>query len=66
MEYQKIINLLGDTNELSKFRTKDWIEINDEDMKIAILDYIRFKTSVIRSNLCYVIIAIHTYLLKEL
>ena len=30
MEYQKIINLLDKTpNQLSKFRTKNWIEIND-------------------------------------
>ena len=31
MEYQKIINLLGNTpNQPSKFRTKNWIEINDD------------------------------------
>ena len=31
MEYQKIINLLDDTsNQQSKFRTKNWVEINDE------------------------------------
>ena len=31
MEYQKIINLLGNTaNQLSKFITKNWIEINDQ------------------------------------
>ena len=30
MEYQKIINLLDDTtNQLSKFRTRNWVEIND-------------------------------------
>ena len=30
MDYQKIINLLDNTsNEPSKFRTKNWIEIND-------------------------------------
>ena len=30
MEYQKIINLLDNTsNQLSKFRTKKWVEIND-------------------------------------
>ena len=30
MRYQKIINLLGNTpNLLTKFRTKNWIEIND-------------------------------------
>ena len=31
MEYQKIINLLDNTpDQPSKFRTKNWIEINDE------------------------------------
>ena len=31
MEYQKIINLLDNTlNQLSKFKTKNWIEINDQ------------------------------------
>ena len=31
MEYQKIINLLDNIpNQPSKFRTKNWIEINDE------------------------------------
>ena len=32
MEYQKIANLLDDnkSNQPSKFRTKNWVEINDE------------------------------------
>ena len=31
MEYQKITNLIDDTsNQPSKFRTKNWVEINDE------------------------------------
>ena len=31
MEYQKIINLLENlSNQPSKFRTKNWVEINDE------------------------------------
>ena len=31
MEYQKIANLLDNTsNQPSKFRTKNWVEINDE------------------------------------
>ena len=31
MDYQKIINLLDDaTNQLSKFKTRNWVEINDE------------------------------------
>ena len=31
MEYQKIINLFNSTpNESSKFRTKNWLRINDD------------------------------------
>ena len=31
MEYQKIVNLLDNvSNQSSKFRTKIWVEINDE------------------------------------
>ena len=31
MEYQKIINLLENTpNQPSKFRTKKWVEVDDE------------------------------------
>ena len=31
MEYQKIINLLDNTpNQPPKFKTKNWVEINDE------------------------------------
>ena len=35
MEYQKIVNLVdGASNQHSKFRTKDWVEINDESRGI--------------------------------
>ena len=38
MEYQKIINLLSNTpDQLSKFRTKNWIEINDIDQEECIV-----------------------------
>ena len=31
MEYQKIINLLDNTpNQTAKFRTNNWVEINDD------------------------------------
>ena len=67
MEYQKIINLLDDTtyNRPSKFRIRNWVEINDE-LRETYNDnsYIKFKTSMIRSN--YVIMVMHTYMLKEL
>ena len=35
MKYQKLINLLGNTShQLSKFRTKNWIEINDQSRRV--------------------------------
>ena len=53
MEYQKIINLLGNTtNQPSKFRTRKWVEINDETRGKYKNSNIKFKTSMIRSNLC--------------
>ena len=53
MKYQKIINLLDDTtNQPTKFRTRDWVEINDESKGGYDKSNIRFKTSTIRSNLC--------------
>ena len=54
MEYQKLINLLDDTtNQLSEFRTKNWVEINDESReKQNFSNQIKFKNSKTRSNLC--------------
>ena len=52
MEYQKIINLLDDTtNQPSKFRTRNWVEINDESKGRYDNSDISFKTSIIRSSL---------------
>ena len=54
MEYQKIANLLNDeSNKPSKFRTKTWVEI-DDDIRGAYSTnkQIRFKTSMLRSSLC--------------
>ena len=54
MEYQKIANLLNDElNQPSKFRTKNWVEIND-DVRGAYSPNkkIRFKTTMLRSSLC--------------
>ena len=54
MEYQKIANLLNDeSNKPSKFRTKNWVEI-DDDIRGAYSPnkQIRFKTSMLRSSLC--------------
>ena len=52
MEYQKVINSLDDTtSQPSKFRTRNWVEINDEK-RVSYNNYnIKYKTSVIRSNL---------------
>ena len=51
MEYQKILNLLESISDnLSKFRTRNWVEINDESKgNYANID-IRFKTTMLRSN----------------
>ena len=39
MEYQKIANLLDDTsNQPSKFRTKNWVEIIDESRATYAVD----------------------------
>ena len=53
MEYQKIVNLLNDeSNKPSKFKTKNWVEIND-DLKgvYSPNKQFRFKTSMLRSSL---------------
>ena len=54
MEYQKIANFLNDaSNKPSKFRTRNWVEIND-DIRGAYSPnkQIRFKTAMLRSSLC--------------
>ena len=34
MEYQKLINLLDNVpNQPSKFKTKNWVEINHDELK---------------------------------
>ena len=53
MEYQKISNLLESTSDnLSKFRTRNQVEINDESRGNYANSDIRFKTTMLRSNLC--------------
>ena len=53
MEYQKAMHLLDNTpNQLSKFNTKNWVEINDESHGVCdIVSQIKFKTSMLRSRL---------------
>ena len=54
MEYQKIANLIDDaSNQLSKFRTKTWVEINDESRgTYNVNSQIKFKTTMLKSSLC--------------
>ena len=54
MEYQKIANFLDSaSNQLSKFRTKNWVEINNESRRVYTTGSdIKFKTTMLRSSLC--------------
>ena len=54
MEYQKIINLLDNIpNQPTKFRTKNWTEINDDSCGTYNTNsQIKFKTSKLKSSSC--------------
>ena len=53
MEYQKIANLLDNSsNQPSKFRTINWVEIIDESRGTCVNKQIKFKTTMLRSSLC--------------
>ena len=54
MEYQKIANLIDNTsNQPSKFRTSNWVEINDESRgAYNVNSQIKFKTTMSKSSLC--------------
>ena len=53
MEYQKIANLLESTSDnLSKFRTRNWVEINDDSRGTYTNPDIKFKSTMLKSNLC--------------
>ena len=54
MEYQKVTNLLNDaSNKPSKFRTRNWVEINDDIRgSYSPNKQIRFETAMLRSSLC--------------
>ena len=54
MKYWKIINLLDNTpDQPSKFRTKKWVEINDESKEsYSTGSNIKFKTTILRSSVC--------------
>ena len=53
MEYQKIANLIDDvSNQPSKFRAKNWVEINDESRgRYNINRQIKCKTTMLNSSL---------------
>ena len=53
MEYQKIANLFHSAaDQPSKFRTRNWVEINDESRGTYTSNDIKFKTTMLRPNLC--------------
>ena len=54
MDYQKIANLLDNkaSNQPSKFRTRNWVDINDENRGRYDSNDIKFKNTMLRSNLC--------------
>ena len=54
MEYQKIANLIDyASNQPSKFRTKNWVEINVESRgTYNVTSQIKFKTTMSKSSLC--------------
>ena len=55
MEYQKIANLLDDasSNQSSKFKTKNWVEVNDESRgTYNVKCQIKFETTMLKSSLC--------------
>ena len=57
MEYWKITNLLGTTSDnIPRFITKKWVEVHDQsgsaDDRYKPNKQIRFKTSMLRSDLC--------------
>ena len=54
MEYKSITNLLGNISDnLPRFITKKWIEVHDQSGETCnTKKQIRFKTSMLRSDLC--------------
>ena len=53
MEYDKINNLLGSESEqLSKFVTREYVRVNSLSNTCNENKSIRFKTPILKSNLC--------------
>ena len=64
MENQKMINLLGNTpNQPSKFRARNWVEMNRGERMSPIMT-LNLKSQW--QDQVHVIIMMHTYMLKEL
>ena len=68
MEYQKIIKFLDNTpNQPSKFRTKNWVEINNDARGTCNTNsQIKFKASMLKSSLLDYRDVMDIWLLKEL
>ena len=62
MEYQKINFLENASNQPSNYRTKNWIEV-DDDLRgtYNTNSQMKLKTSILKSSL-YVIIVMYIYL----
>ena len=53
MEYQKITHLLDSaSDEPSKFRTRNWVEVNVKSGGTNTSNDIKFNITMLRSNLC--------------
>ena len=53
MEYQKIANLLDNkSNQPSKLKTRNWVEINDDSRGTYSDSDIKFKSTMLKSHSC--------------
>ena len=54
MEYQKITNLLDNvSNQPSKFKTKNWVEINDESREVYNANsQMKLQAAMLKPSLC--------------
>ena len=64
MEYQKINFLENTPNQPTKFRTKNWVEMNDESRGINSL-IVKLDLKLQCLGQIYVIAVMHIYLLKK-
>ena len=62
MEYRKIINFLDNTpNQPIKFRTKTWVEINDDSVERMPL-IVKLNLELLCEGQVYMIIVMYIYL----